>query len=310
MDGMNREPSVFRAETTERVDKAVSSVLGLSRSLVEELCGEGKILVGGRPVRKNHKLHPGDKVSVEIPEPKEMTLLPTPMELDILYEDDDLLIVNKPRGLVVHPAPGNYEGTLVNGLLAYDRHLSTINGTYRPGIVHRIDKDTSGILVVAKNDESHRNLAEQFKAHSISRKYLALVLGTMTERTGEVNLPIGRDPGSRVKMAVVKDGKPAVTRYRVLEQLEGYTLVECVLETGRTHQIRVHMAYLKHPVAGDPLYGRRTPEVPLEGQFLHAFHLGIRHPRTGEELVFDAPVPGYFTEVLERLRAQGKERGE
>ena len=300
------EPIIITAEEAGRIDKYVSGRLNLSRSLTEELLGEGLIRVNGQSVRKNHKLKVGDEISVKIPETREIELKASPMELDIVYEDEDLLIINKARGVVVHPAPGNYEHTLVNGLLYYDKHLSTINGKFRPGIVHRIDKDTSGILVVAKNDEAHHKMAAQFKAHSISRKYLALMYGRIEERTGEINLPIGRDPGSRVKMAVVKDGKPAVTHYEVLEHLDGYSLVECTLETGRTHQIRVHMAYIKHPVAGDPLYGRRTPEVPLDGQYLHAFHLGIVHPRTGDKLVFEAPLPEYFSETLERIRRNAR----
>lgn len=292
------------AEERQRVDKYVSNTLHLSRTIVETLLGEGKILVNGKEVRKKYILNQGDRIDVELVDPVAIDIKATKMDLDIVYEDDDLLIINKPKGMVVHPAPGNYENTLVNGLLAYNPKLSTINGEFRPGIVHRIDKDTSGLLVVAKNNASHNHLALQFQEHSIGRKYLALVLGNITEDTGEIRLPIGRDPKSRIRMAVVRDGKEAVTHYRVLEHFPDYSLVECQLETGRTHQIRVHMAYLKHPVAGDPLYGKKTPLIPLEGQVLHAFHLGIIHPSTGEYMAFDAPLPDYFQHLLGVIRGE------
>lgn len=294
----------LKATSRLRIDRFVSNETGYSRRIVENWIEGGQVLAAGKRVLKNHILSIGECVTVTVPPILELDLVPTPMNLDILYEDEDLLVLNKPKGLVVHPAPGNREETLVNGLLDYNPHLSTINGKYRPGIVHRIDKDTSGLLVIAKTDEAHHHLTEQFAIHNISRRYKALVLGDIHESTGEIRLPIGRDPKSRVKMAVVSGGKSAVTRYRVLEHFKSHALVECTLETGRTHQIRVHMAYLKHPVAGDPMYGHNTPLIRTTGQYLHAFHLGFVHPTTGEMMSFDAPLPEYFQTMLETLRRE------
>ena len=293
---------ILAEEAGIRVDKFLAEALGVSRTMAESLLENGDILVNGKAVRKRYLLRQGDRMRGEIPEPSVRELKPEVMDLEVLYEDEDILVLNKPRGIVVHPAPGNYEGTLVLGLLGYNARLSVLNGEYRPGIVHRIDKDTSGLLIVAKNNQAHQALGEQFKAHSIERKYIALVLGEMEEDSGEIRLPLGRDPKNRIRIAVVRDGKDAVTHYRVLERFQGYTLVECSLETGRTHQIRVHMAWLKHPVAGDPLYGRKTKEIPLEGQYLHAGTLGVRHPSTGKWMEWESPLPPYFIGKLRELR--------
>lgn len=293
---------ILAEEAGIRVDKFLAEALGVSRTMAESLLENGDILVNGKAVRKRYLLRQGDRMRGEIPEPSVRELKPEVMDLEVLYEDEDILVLNKPRGIVVHPAPGNYEGTLVHGLLGYNARLSVLNGEYRPGIVHRIDKDTSGLLIVAKNNQAHQALGEQFKAHSIERKYIALVLGEMEEDSGEIRLPLGRDPKNRIRIAVVRDGKDAVTHYRVLERFQGYTLVECSLETGRTHQIRVHMAWLKHPVAGDPLYGRKTKEIPLEGQYLHAGTLGVRHPSTGKWMEWKSPLPPYFIGKLRELR--------
>lgn len=298
---MNKNISMI-ADRSERIDKYISNQLSLSRALVEEMIKDRKIKVDGNFPKKNHKLQPGNVIEVEEVIPKEIDVLPVKMELDILYEDDHIIIINKARGLVVHPAPGNYDNTIVNGLLYHDKHLSLINGKYRPGIVHRIDKDTSGIIVVAKNDIAHNKLAEDFKNHNINRKYLALVVGELTEGTGSIDLPIARDPASRIKMGVNSKGKPAKTNYKVLERFKGYTLVECTLETGRTHQIRVHFSYMKYPLVGDPLYGVRRDKFPLDGQYLHAYLLGINHPVTGEYIEFIAEIPEYFNNRLKEIR--------
>ncbi|MDD2370706.1 MAG: RluA family pseudouridine synthase [Firmicutes bacterium] len=297
---MNKQ--VIRAEARERVDKYISSVLDYSRAFTEQLLLDEKVMVNEIIVKKNHKLNIGDTISIDSFEPVEVDIKGSKIDLDIVYEDDDIIVINKQKGLVVHPAPGNYDNTLVNGLMYYNKNLSTINGEMRPGIVHRIDKDTSGVIVVAKNDKAHNALAKQFKDHSITRKYLALVVGNISEATGEINLPIGRDPKSRTKMAVVSSGKQAKTHYRVLENFDGYTLVECRLETGRTHQIRVHMRYIKHPLVGDPLYGSKSVRFPLDGQYLHAGVLGFIHPSTGEYIEFNSDLPAYFQETINELR--------
>ncbi|MCI0502108.1 MAG: RluA family pseudouridine synthase [Fusobacteria bacterium] len=298
---MNKNISII-ADRSERIDKYISNQLSLSRALVEEMIKDRKIKIDGSFPKKNHKLQPGNVIEIEEVIPKEIDVLPVKMELDILYEDEHIIIINKARGLVVHPAPGNYDNTIVNGLLYHDKHLSLINGKYRPGIVHRIDKDTSGIIVVAKNDIAHNKLAEDFKNHNINRKYLALVVGELSEGTGSIDLPIARDPASRIKMGVNSKGKPAKTNYKVLERFNGYTLVECTLETGRTHQIRVHFSYMKYPLVGDPLYGVRRDKFPLDGQYLHAFLLGINHPVTGEYIEFIAEIPEYFNNRLKEIR--------
>lgn len=258
-----------------------------------------------KTVKANYKIKTGDTLQISIPDAAPIDILPEAMDLDIVYEDSDLLVVNKPIGLVVHPAHGHYSGTLVNGLLAHCHDLSGINGKMRPGIVHRIDKDTSGLLVVAKNDLAHQHLAAQLKEHNMKRAYYALVQGVISEPAGLVDAPIGRHATDRKKMAVTfKNSKEARTHYYVKERFDQQTLIECRLETGRTHQIRVHMAYLGYPLVGDPLYGTRKNNLDFPGQALHAYALGFMHPRTGENLYFEAPLPAHFQTVLKNL-AQG-----
>ena len=300
------ELEITAEENGTRLDSYLAEELeGISRSYLQKLIGEGLILVNQKTVKANYKVKTGDTLLVQIPEAAPVDIQPEPMDLDIVYEDSDLLIVNKPVGLVVHPAHGHYSGTLVNGLLAHCTDLSGINGKMRPGIVHRIDKDTSGLLMIAKNDLAHQHLAEQLKAHSIKRAYYALVQGVISEPAGLVDAPIGRLEVDRKKMAVTfKNSKEARTHYYVKERFAKNTFIECRLETGRTHQIRVHMAYLGHPLVGDPLYGTRKNNLDFPGQALHAYALGFVHPRTGEELYFEAPIPEHFQSVLKTL-AQG-----
>ncbi len=300
------ELEITAEENGTRLDSYLAEELeGISRSYLQKLIGEGLILVNQKAVKANYKVKTGDTLLVQIPEAAPVDIQPEPMDLDIVYEDSDLLIVNKPVGLVVHPAHGHYSGTLVNGLLAHCTDLSGINGKMRPGIVHRIDKDTSGLLMIAKNDLAHQHLAEQLKAHSIKRAYYALVQGVISEPAGLVDAPIGRHEVDRKKMAVTfKNSKEARTHYYVKERFAKNTFIECRLETGRTHQIRVHMAYLGHPLVGDPLYGTRKNNLDFPGQALHAYALGFVHPRTGEELYFEAPIPEHFQSVLKTL-AQG-----
>ena len=279
---------------------------GKTRSAVQKLMDQGKVLVNGKTGRKNDKVKPGDSIQVEIPEPEPLELLPQDIPLDIVYEDEHLLVVNKPKGMVVHPAPGNPDGTLVNALLYHcGESLSGINGVIRPGIVHRIDKDTSGLLMVAKNDLAHQSLAAQIAAHTFTRMYNTVVYGNLKTDEGTISAPIARHPTDRKKMAVVPGGREAVTHYQALERLPGFTLVECRLETGRTHQIRVHMAHIGHPVAGDPVYGPKKCITSLNGQCLHARLLGFVHPATGEYMEFDSGLPPYFTDFLEKLRRKG-----
>ena len=286
-----------------RLDVGVTENIAHSRAFVQQLIDEGLVLVNGVSKKANYKVRAGDRIEVKIPPPRKVGVLPEAIPLDIVFEDADILVVNKRAGMVVHPAPGAWSGTLVNALLAHCTNLSGINGVLRPGIVHRIDKDTSGLLVVAKNDLAHKGLAQQIKEHSITRRYQAIVHGVMEEPSGTVKAPIGRDPGARKRMAVVmRNGKPAVTHYRVLERFSEYTWIEANLETGRTHQIRVHMAYIKHPVLGDSLYGPKRNPFAATGQLLHALHLGLRHPRTGERLEFAAPLPAHFEQILQHLR--------
>lgn len=289
-----------------RLDGYLADTLdGISRSYLQKLIGEQLILVNQKAVKANYKVKTGDTLLVQIPDAAPIEILPEPMDLNIVYEDSDLVIVNKPAGMVVHPAHGHYSGTLVNGLLAHCTDLSGINGKMRPGIVHRIDKDTSGLLMVAKNDLAHQHLAAQLKAHSIRRAYYALVQGVISEPAGLVDAPIGRHETDRKKMAVtMKNSKEARTHYYVKERFARHTFIECKLETGRTHQIRVHMAYLGHSLVGDPLYGTRKNNLDFPGQALHAYALGMIHPRTGEELYFEAPLPEHFQTVLTNL-AQG-----
>ena len=288
----------------ERLDAFLArSVEGLSRSGAQKLLEEGCVTRCGKPGKKNDKLNPGDEISVEIPEPKAVDIAPTQMELEIVYEDEDVLVINKPKGLVVHPAAGHQEDTLVNGLLyAMGDSLSGINGELRPGIVHRIDKDTSGLLAVAKNDHAHLMLASQLKDHTMARTYEAIICGNLKEDSGTVDAPIGRHPSDRKKMCVTeRNSKPAVTHWEVVKRYRGYTHVRCRLETGRTHQIRVHMAHIGHPILGDVVYGRKKPELGQGSQCLHAGILCFQHPRDGRPVMVMAPLPEYFTTVLEKL---------
>lgn len=287
-----------------RLDVGVTEVIGKTRSFIQSLIEGGFVHVNGLAKKSNYKMRSGDHVKVIIPPPKELQVEAENIPLDIVYEDDDVLVVNKPQGMVVHPAPGSWNGTLVNALLYHCRnHLSGINGVMRPGIVHRIDKDTSGLLAVAKNDQAHQGLAAQIKEHSMARKYIAIVHGVILESTGTVEAPIGRDTTDRKKMAVsFHNSKSAVTHYEVLERFREFTFLRARLETGRTHQIRVHMAYLKHPVLGDPLYGPRRNPFGIEGQMLHAEHLGFVHPRTGEWLEFTVEPPEIFIKTINQLK--------
>lgn len=288
-----------------RIDKYLSDRLSGSRSFLQKLLKEERVSVDGVPVKASYKVVAGDVVCVNIPAQTEPDILAENIPLDILYEDDDLLIVNKPKGMVVHPSAGHYSQTLVNALMYHCRdQLSGINGVLRPGIVHRIDQNTTGSLIVCKNDLAHNAIAAQLKEHSITRRYRAIVHGNLTG-DGIVNAPIGRHPTERKKMAVnEKNGKPAVTHYYVLEQFGKFTYIECVLETGRTHQIRVHMSSIHHPILGDDVYGPAKCPVPgLQGQTLHAQVIGFVHPRTGEYMEFSAPLPPYFEELLVKLRA-------
>ena len=283
-----------------RLDKACSEIFSdYSRSQIKQLLDGGNITVNGKTEKAKYKVKSGDVIRLEEPETKTLELRPENIPLDIVYEDDDVIVINKPQGMVVHPAPGHDEHTLVNALL-YHCPLSTINGTFRPGIVHRIDKDTSGLLMVAKNDKAHRSLAKQLKDKTNIREYVALVHGRIAEDEGTINAPIGRSLKDRKKQAVVKDGRNAVTHFEVLKRYRDYTLVKCILETGRTHQIRVHMKYIGHPLVGDPLYGPKKT-IKGNGQFLHAGKLGVVHPTTGKLLIFEAPLPKIFQECLEKL---------
>ena len=290
----------------ERLDKFLSAMLpDQSRSYLQKIIKDGNVLVNGEPKKSSYRLEDGDEVTADLPELKSPDIEPENIPLDILYEDDSILMVNKPKGMVVHPSAGHYTGTLVNAVLWHCQgQLSGINGVSRPGIVHRIDKDTTGVLVVCKNDAAHNAVAAQLKEHSITRKYRAIVHGVIKEDEGTVDAPIGRHPTERKKMASgVKNGKRAVTHYRVLERFQGYTYVECQLETGRTHQIRVHMASIHHPLLGDTVYGPAKDSHHLEGQTLHAMVLGLIHPVTGEYLEVDAPLPEYFENLLKKFRA-------
>ena len=290
----------------ERLDKFLSAMLpDQSRSYLQKIIKDGNVLVNGEPKKSSYRLEDGDEVTADLPELKSPDIEPENIPLDILYEDDSILMVNKPKGMVVHPSAGHYTGTLVNAVLWHCQgQLSGINGVSRPGIVHRIDKDTTGVLVVCKNDTAHNAVAAQLKEHSITRKYRAIVHGVIKEDEGTVDAPIGRHPTERKKMASgVKNGKRAVTHYRVLERFQGYTYVECQLETGRTHQIRVHMASIHHPLLGDTVYGPAKDSHHLEGQTVHAMVLGLIHPVTGEYLEVEAPLPEYFENLLKKFRA-------
>ena len=290
-------------DQTGRIDKVLTSLEPeITRSRLKNLINDGHVTVNGQAVKPKYKVQAGDKISLVKSEPQSLELTPENIPLDIVYEDDDVIVVNKPQGMVVHPAPGHPNHTLVNALL-YHSPLSTINGTFRPGIVHRIDKDTSGLLMVAKNDLAHQSLAEQLRNKTNKREYLALVYGQIKEDEGTIDAPLGRNPQDRKKQAVVKGGRHAVTHFKVMKRYDNFTLVKCILETGRTHQIRVHMKYIGHPLVGDPLYGPRKV-IGKDGQFLHAALLGFKHPRTGKELVFEAPLPENFQKMLDKLDKQ------
>ncbi len=292
----------------ERLDAFLArNAQELSRSAAQKLIEEGLVTRNGRPAKKNDKLSIGDCIEYTIPAPREVDICPTQMPLDIVYEDEDLLVINKPKGLVVHPAAGHQDDTLVNGLLyALGDDLSGINGELRPGIVHRIDKDTSGLLAVAKNDYAHTFLASQLKDHSMHRIYDAIVIGSFREDSGTVDAPIGRHPTDRKKMCVTeRNSRNAVTHWEVVKRYRGYTHIRCKLETGRTHQIRVHMAHIGHPILGDTVYGHKKPELGLDSQCLHAGTLCFAHPRDGRPVMVFAPLPEYFTKVIEKLEKMG-----
>lgn len=289
----------------ERIDKVLSSLNEeWSRTQIAGWIQDGNIKVNGENVKAKYKVKEGDFIEVDVPDPEPLEVIPEQMDLDIVYEDEDVLVVNKPKGMVVHPAPGHMTGTLVNGLMYHCKDLSGINGVLRPGIVHRIDKDTSGLLMVAKNDMAHQSLVDQLVEKSVIRKYTALVHGRIPHEKGTIDAPIGRDPKDRQKQAVVDNGKHAVTHFRVLERIGNYTLIECKLETGRTHQIRVHMNYIGYPLVGDPKYGPKKT-IDFGGQVLHAGVLGFVHPRTKELLQFEVEPPKDFLSLLSQLRKEG-----
>lgn len=289
-----------------RIDSVLSLLLPeTSRSFIQKLIEGGSLSLNGKVMTsKKYKTCEGDVVEITIPEPEKLSVEPEDIPLDIVYEDEDVLVVNKPKGMVVHPAVGNYTGTLVNAIMYHcGERLSSINGVIRPGIVHRIDKDTSGLLMIAKNNKAHESLSQQLAEHSITRRYKALVYNNFSEDEGTVNAPIGRDPKNRLKQAVTEqNAKHAVTHWKVIERFGQYTLIEARLETGRTHQIRVHMAYIKHPLVGDSVYGPAKQSLPAKGQMLHAEVLGFIHPSSGEYMEFTAPLPQEFLNLLERLR--------
>ena len=302
------EEFYYRVEAPgERVDVFLSGrMTGISRSQVQRLIDEDHLLVNGRKVKASHRLKAGDEVEFELPAARELAVVPEAIPLDIVYQDEDLAVINKPVGMVVHPAPGNESGTLVNALLWHLTDLSSVNGVIRPGIVHRIDKDTSGLLVVAKTDLAHGGLSRQLADHSMTREYVALCEGLIKADAGTIDAPLGRDPKNRLRMAIVADGRRAVTHYRVEHRYTAMTLVRLRLETGRTHQIRVHLASIHHPVAADPVYGFARSRVKHDGQMLHARRLGFIHPRHGTYVEFSVPVPQAFRDVLVRLaREQG-----
>ena len=288
----------------KRADAFLAEHTDMTRSYIAKLIGEGRLEINGKAAKSNTKLKYGDVLRLEIPPIAELEVSAQDIPLDIVYEDKDIIVINKPQGMVVHPAPGNPDGTLVNALMAHcGGSLSGINGIARPGIVHRIDKDTSGLLIIAKTNEAHLCLAGQIKEHTCAREYAALVHGRFKETEGIVNAPIGRNPKDRKKMCVTdKCSKSAVTHYRVLEHLGEYSLVECRLETGRTHQIRVHMSHIGHPVACDPVYGVKKEKLKANGQLLHAFRIGFTHPSTGRHMSLTCPLPEYFEKILETLR--------
>ena len=295
---------VEESDINKRIDVFLAKNLeSFSRSYIQDLIKKGKAAIGGKSIKANYRLRNGDNVVLNIPKPEPLEILPENIPLDILYEDNDVILVNKPKGMVVHPAAGHYSGTLVNALLYHCKdNLSGINGVLRPGIVHRIDMDTTGVIIACKNDNAHQNIAKQLAEHSITRRYVAIVNGNLKEDEGVVDAPIARAKNDRKKMAVDKDGKTAVTHYKVLERLKNYTYIECVLETGRTHQIRVHMSYINHPLLGDEIYSGKKESMKLQGQCLHAMVLGFIHPTTNEYMEFKAPIPEYFNEILKKFK--------
>lgn len=292
------------SENDIRIDKFLSKTTNLSRSRIVSLCQSGLVYVDGKSVKSAYKLTAGEQITVDVPADEPMNLEAENIPLSILYEDGDIIVIDKPKGMIVHPAPGIVHGTLVNALLYHCKDLSGINGVMRPGIVHRIDKDTTGCLVVCKNDFAHTAIAGQLEDKTCYRQYRAIVEGVIADTDGIIDAPIGRDPRDRQKMAVVESGKEARTHFHVLERFASATYITCRLETGRTHQIRVHMRFIHHPVMGDTKYGRPCRYMPLEGQALHADRLVLRHPRTGKEMVFEAPLPAYFETLLSILRKE------
>ncbi|MBY0144550.1 RluA family pseudouridine synthase [Neobacillus niacini] len=294
--------TILEQEKGDRIDKVISTLdEDWSRTQVQQWIKDGNVLVNGQKIKTNYKCSINDEIEISIPDPELLDVIPEEMNLDIYFEDRDVLVVNKPSGMVVHPAPGHLTGTLVNGLMAHCKDLSGINGVLRPGIVHRIDKDTSGLLMVAKNDMAHEKLVNQLVEKTVTRKYRAIVHGVIPHDFGTIDAPLGRDIRDRQSMTVVDNGKHAVTHFHVIERFKDFTFVECQLETGRTHQIRVHMKYIGYPLAGDPKYGPKKT-LDINGQALHAGILGFNHPRTNEYLEFEAPLPEEFEEVLEQLR--------
>lgn len=292
-------------ESGYRLDKYLSEVSELSRTRVQSLAKEGKIFVNQKEAKSSLKLEIDDVISCDVPEDAVLEIQPQDIPLDILYEDEDIIVVNKPKGMVVHPAVGNYSGTLVNALLYHCRDLSGINGVIRPGIVHRIDKDTTGCIVACKNDYAHNSIARQLSDKTCHREYIALVEGSIANEAGVIDAPIGRDRRDRQRMTVTAaNSKEARTHFVVKERFRHYTLVECTLETGRTHQIRVHMKYINHPVVGDEKYGRKCTVIDTQGQCLHAYQLTLKHPRTNKTMVFTAPLPDYFEKLLETIRKE------
>lgn len=302
---MTKQQFNVEEETSVRIDKYLSEHSELSRTRVQELTKEKAILINGKVAKNSSKVTSGDMIECDIPENQELDVLPENIPLDILYEDNDIIVINKPKGMVVHPAPGNYTGTLVNALMYHCKDLSGINGVIRPGIVHRIDKDTTGCIVACKNDMAHTAIAKQLEDKTCHREYLTIVNGIIESEAGKINAPIGRDPRDRQRMTVTdKNSKDAITHFVVKERFLNSTFIECSLETGRTHQIRVHMRYMKHPVMGDTKYGGKCPYMDTQGQVLHAYKLTLVHPRTNELMTFTAPLPDYFNELLDILRKE------
>ncbi len=304
MDNLN----LICDEENIRIDRYLSSHSDLSRSFIQKLSEEGKITVNGKAVKSSYKVSLNDEISVEVPEMENLETKPENIPLDILYEDSDLIVINKPKGMIVHPASGIYTGTLVNALLYHCKDLSGINGVLRPGIVHRIDKDTTGCIIACKNDFTHVEIAKQLETKTCHREYRAIVMGNIVHDNGMIDAPIGRDPRDRQKMTVTDKGsRDARTHFQVLERFGKSTYVECALETGRTHQIRVHMKYINHPVMGDEKYGKKCSYMNTNGQVLHAYKITFIHPRTQKEMTIEAPLPDYFNELLDILRKESEQ---